>query len=53
MDKNRKKEIVKMLLNQNINTEDEDELIDLLVDKSIAMDVDKADKEIMKSLVIK
>ena len=26
MDKNRKKEIVKMLLNQNINTEDEDEL---------------------------
>ena len=45
MDKNRKKEIVKMLLNQNINTEDEDELIDLLVDKSIAMDVDKADKD--------
>ena len=34
-----------MLLNQNINTEDEDELIDLLVDKSIAMDVDKADKD--------
>ena len=49
MDKNKKKEIVKMLINQSIDTEDENELIDLLVDKSIAMDVDKVIK-IMKSL---
>ena len=45
MDKNKKKEIVKMLINQSIDTEDESELIDLLVDKSIAMDVDKVDKD--------
>ena len=45
MDKNKKKEIVKMLINQRIDTEDENELIDLLVDKSIAMDVDKVDKD--------
>ena len=45
MDKNKKKEIVKMLINQRIDTEDENELIDLLVDKSIAMDVDKIDKD--------
>ena len=45
MDKNKKKEIVKMLINQSIDTEDENELIDLLVDKSIAMDVDKVDKD--------
>ena len=45
MDKKRKKEIVKMLVNQNLETEDESELIDLLVDKSIAMDVDKVDKD--------
>ena len=43
--KNKKKEIVKMLINQSIDTEDENELIDLLVDKSIAMDVDKVDKD--------
>lgn len=40
-----KKEIVKMLLNQKIDTEDEEELINLLIDKSIAVDVDKQDKE--------
>lgn len=45
MDKKKKKEIVKMLINQNLETEDESELIDLLVDKSIAMDVDKVDKD--------
>lgn len=45
MDKNKKKEIVKMLINQSIDTEDESELIDLLVDNSIAMDVDKVDKD--------
>ncbi len=43
--KKTKKEIVKMLLNQNLETEDEEELIDLLIDNSIAVDVDKQDKE--------
>ncbi len=36
-----KKEIVKMLLNQDITLENEDDLIDLLIDNSIAVDVDK------------
>lgn len=43
--KKTKKEIVKMLLNQNLETEDEEELIDLLIDNSIAVDVDKQDKD--------
>ena len=34
-----------MLLNQNLETEDEEELIDLLIDNSIAVDVDKQDKD--------
>ena len=36
-----KKEIVKMLLNQDITLDNEDDLIDLLIDNSIAVDVDK------------
>lgn len=40
-----KKEIVKMLLNKNLEVEDEEQLIDLLVDQPIAVDVDKQDKE--------
>jgi len=40
-----KKEIVNMLLNQNLEVEDEEELLDLLVDQPIAIDVDKTDKE--------
>ncbi len=36
-----KKEIVKMLLNQNLEEKDEEEIIDLLVDSHITVDVDK------------
>lgn len=43
--KKTKKEIVKMLLNQNLETEDENELLDMLVDNPIAIDVDKLSKE--------
>lgn len=39
-----KKEIVKMLLNKNLEIEDEEQLIDLLIDSPIAIDVDKEDK---------
>ena len=42
--KKTKKEIVKMLLNQNFETEDEEQLIELLIDKPIAIDVDKEDE---------
>ena len=42
--KKTKKEIVKMLLNQNLDTLNEDELIELLIDKPIAIDVDKEDE---------
>ncbi len=37
----RKKEIVKMLLNQNLDAKSEEEIIDLLVDNPISIDVDK------------
>lgn len=40
-----KKEIVNMLLNQNLEVEDEEELLDLLIDQPIAVDVDKTDRE--------
>ena len=40
-----KKEIVKMLLNQNLETENEEELIELLIDKPIAVDIYKQDKQ--------
>lgn len=40
-----KKELVKMLLNKNLETEDEDQLIDLLIDEPIAIDVDKMAEE--------
>ena len=43
--KNSKKEIVKMLLNKNLEIEDEEQLINLLIDSPIAIDVDKEDKE--------
>ena len=46
--KKTKKEIVKMLLNQNLETEDESELLDMLVDNPIAIDVDKVAKETEK-----
>ena len=39
--KNSKKEIVKMLLAQDIINESEDELLDLLLENSVILDVDK------------
>ena len=39
--KKTKKEIVKMLLNSEIDEKDEEELLDLLVDQPISIDVDK------------
>ena len=36
-----KNEIVKMLLKQEINVDDEDDLIEMLIDKPITIDVDK------------
>lgn len=43
MEKNKltKKDLVKRLLKQEINIEDEDDLIEMLIDKPIAIDVDK------------
>ncbi len=38
---NRKKEIVKMLLNQNLDAKDEEEMWDLLINNPITVDVDK------------
>ena len=35
-----KKEIVKMLLNQNLEVENEEELINLLVEEQVTVDVD-------------
>lgn len=43
--KKNKKEIVKMLLNQNIEVDDEDQLIDMLVNEKISVDVDKVDEQ--------
>lgn len=40
-----KKEIVKMLLNKELDTEDEAQLLDMLVEQPISIDVDKQDKE--------
>ena len=39
-----KKEIVKMLLNENLQEQDEQELLDLLIDKPISIDVDKLEE---------
>ncbi len=38
---NKKKELVKMLLNQNLDEKDEEEIIDLLINNSVTIDVDK------------
>ena len=43
-----KKEIVKMLLNTELQIEDEEQLLELLVDQPIAVDVDKEDLEHLK-----
>ena len=37
----KKKEIVKMLLNQNLEEKDEEEILDLLINEPITIDVDK------------
>ena len=42
-----KKEIVKMLLNVDLLEQDEEELLDLLIDKPIAIDVDKQEESKM------
>lgn len=47
MDKNKKKEIVKMLLKNEENMSEED-LIELLFDQPIAVDVDKQDRNNLK-----
>jgi len=43
--KKTKSEIVKMLLNKNLEIEDEAQLLDLLIDQPIAIDVDKEDEK--------
>ena len=44
MEKITRKEIVRMLLNQNLEDENEADLVELLVDDSVAVDVDKEDQ---------
>ena len=43
--KNAKKEIVKILLNKNLDVEDEEQLLDMLIDEPISIDVDKREKQ--------
>ncbi len=43
--KNAKKEIVKMLLNKNLDVDDEEQLLDMLIDEPISIDVDKREKQ--------
>ena len=42
--KKNKTEIVKMLLNSNLDTKDQEELLDLLIDQPISIDVDKLEE---------
>ena len=42
-----KREIVKMLLNREIDAQDEEALLDLLVDQPISIDVDKQEESKM------
>ena len=44
-DKNRKKNIVKQLLNEDLKTDDETELIEMLFDEPLAIDTDKLEDE--------
>ncbi len=44
-----KKELVKKLLKQEINIEDEEDLIDMLIDKPITIDVDKQEDKSLTS----
>ena len=43
-----KKEIVKILLNQDLDVEDEEKLIEMLIEDPIAVDIDKASGENLK-----
>ena len=45
--KKSKKEIVKLLLNQELDEKAEEEIVDIIVDKPLAVDIDKQDKETM------
>ncbi|MDD3392365.1 MAG: DUF1003 domain-containing protein [Bacilli bacterium] len=42
--KKSKKQLVKILLNQEMNEKNEEELLDLIVDNSIAVDIDKEEE---------
>ena len=42
--KKSKREIVKLLLNQEFTAEDDEELLDLLIDQPISIDVDKQEE---------
>lgn len=44
MAKKNKKEIVQMILHQNLEEQDKDDIMDLLADSSIAVDVDKEEE---------
>ena len=44
-DKDRKKEIVKDLLKEDLKTDDEEELIEMLIDEPLAIDIDKLEDE--------
>lgn len=41
----KKKDIVKMLLKQDINSKDEEDLLEMLIDKPIAVDVEKQEEK--------
>ena len=41
----KKKEIVKQLLNEDLKTDDENELIEMLIDEPLAIDIDKLEDE--------
>ena len=43
----RKREIVNMLLHQKLDTTDEEELIDMLIDSPVAVDIDKEEAKNM------
>ena len=43
-----KKEIVKMLINKDVDAYNDDEIMDLLFENNIAVDVDKKEKESRK-----
>lgn len=45
MEKNRKKEIVKMLINTDLDISDEEQMMQLLFDQNLAVDVDKQEEE--------